>query len=290
MKTKWPLFSVTFVLFLSILACNLPSKQEVNAAATVIALTFQAQTAQAPQAQPAQNTQAAPPPSLPTAVPAPTQIPPTPTPTGTYFVTTTGANCRSGPSQAYSILTAIPAGTYILLTGRNNDNSWWYVQVNASLSCWISNVVGYTTGNPAGAPIVAAPPPPTAVLPTLPPAAVDTTPPSISNVIALESTVYYYNNGCGTNQVDIGARISDPAGVSSAYVQYHYQSSGGTVYPAHVQNVTDQAMGGQYGFTFYTSSELAGSDGYIVYQVFAKDGPGNLGSSGEYHLPIKYCP
>ena len=295
MKIKWPVFFATLFICLSILACNLPSAQDVNAAATAIALTFEAQTAQASVAQPSATfTQIALASS--TAAPSSTPILPTATPSGTYFVTTAGANCRSGPGQAYKVLTTIQAGTYIILVGRNNDNSWWYVQVNPSLDCWISNTVGYTTGNPGGVPIVAAPPLPTSTLPpaaviTLPPAAIDNTPPAITDVNPLSSPVYYFNNGCGTHQVEIGARINDPTGVSDAYVKYHYKNASGTyIGTDHIQAITDQAMGGQYGFSFYTNSELSGDNGNIIYEVIAKDGAGNIGSSGSYHIPVNYCP
>jgi len=189
MKRIGSIISAILVLSFGVLACNLPSKQEVNAAATVIAATFDALTAQAPASTPTAIAATQPP--APTAAPLPTRVLPSPTPVGTFFVTSTGVNCRSGPSTAYSILTTVPGGTYVVIVGRNNDNSWWYVQVNPSLDCWISGVTGYTTGNPGSMSIVAAPPLPT---PTLPPPAIAG--PTFSDVNLLSSPpIYYYNNG-----------------------------------------------------------------------------------------------
>ena len=292
MKTKWPLFSATFVLCLSILACNLPSKQETNAAATAIVLTFQAQTAQASLAQPsATSTQAAPSPTIPTTVSIPTQILPTSTPTGTFFVTTTGANCRSGPSQAYSILTTVPAGAYIVLVGRNNDNSWWYVQVNPSLDCWISKVVGYTTGNPGGVPMVAAPP-----LPTATPAPLAIAGPTLSDPAAISAEVSYPMS-CTSNILQLAIRVADNGnGVDSVWLQYRYHT-GSYKGNWHTVMPNDNASGGINGFSYpigaEAASELGTQNGTVQYQFFAKDKSGNTSSypsGSSLEIPIKYCP
>ncbi len=289
MKNNNSLRAAIGALSLAILACNLPSQNGASAVLTAAADTAEAQmTLDAKVNQSATFTAAAAftptPPAGPTAIPSPTA---TSTPEGTYFIVDVGANCRSGPSQSFDVMATVPVGAYLLLVGRNIDDSWWYVQLSSTLDCWISTITGHTTGNIGGLPVIAAPPTPT---PTLPPAAVDTTPPMISDVNPLEAVVYYYNNGCGTNQLDIGARIHDDAsGVATAYVQYRYVG-GGITSVWKTAPINDQAMGGQYGFLIYTTNDLSGNDGVIQYQVFARDNAGNTSNTAVGSVPIKYCP
>jgi uncharacterized protein YraI len=293
LKIKWSPFFRLFILIPGILACNLPSPQEVNAAGTAIALTFQAETAQAAIAQPNTTFTQVSTASLTPAVPA-TQVPATSTPTGTFFVTTTGANCRSGPSQAYAILTTIPAGTYLTLVGRNPDNSWWYVQVSSSLDCWISNTVGYSTGNPGGLPLVAAAALPTA---TLTPAAGDTTPPTLNDPVAVNDPLSYPGS-CNSNELLVAIRASDnDSGLDSVWLKYRYSGNGGYVGNWHTVLSNDSASGGQKGFDYAigaeAQSELGTDDGKVEYRFFAKDQAGNTASfpsGGVLQLSLQYCP
>lgn len=100
------------------------------------------------------------------AAPAATAAAPTTTPLRDGFNVTTGANCRTGPGIVYDVVTAFPAGTSLRVLGRNNDSSWWQVEVNSTVRCWISNVTGQFVGNAAAIPVVAAPPTPTPGTPT----------------------------------------------------------------------------------------------------------------------------
>jgi hypothetical protein len=200
----------------------------------------------------------------------------------------TGANCRAGPGQTFDIMATVPSGIYALLVGRNNDNSWWYVQISSSLDCWISGVTGHTTGDPGGLPIIAPPPTPTG-----------SSAPTITDVSPLESTAYYTIIGptptCGTELLDIGARVNDLAGIAVTYIRYRYH--GGAVTGVwHIASVHDQAMGGQYGFQIDVGeawSELGGSEGEVQYQVYAKDNAGQettYPSGSLLTIPIHYCP
>jgi hypothetical protein len=279
-------------LALAILACNLPAQNAADAVATAVAQTAQVQmTLDAlvhPSATPTPVTSSPlTPASQPPTISTPTA---TSTPAGTYFVVDvgTGANCRAGPSQTFDIMATVPSGTYAVLVGRNSDNSWWYVQISSSLDCWISGVTGHTTGNPDGVPIIAPPPTPTS-----------SSAPTITDVNPLESTAYYTIIGptptCGSELLDIGARVNDLAGIAVTYIKYRYH--GGAVTGVwHIASVHDQAMGGQYGFQINVGeawSELGGSEGEVQYQVYAKD---NAGHETTYPggslltIPIHYCP
>lgn len=104
---------------------------------------------------------------------------PTTPPLSEGFNVTTGANCRTGPDIVYDVVTAFPAGTSLRVTGRNNDSSWWQVEINSTARCWISNVTGQFVGNAGAIPVVAAPPTPTpgaTSTPTLDPNAPTATP------------------------------------------------------------------------------------------------------------------
>ncbi len=213
----------------------------------------------------------------------PPYVEPTPEPLSFRF--NENAYCRKGPSQAYEDITAIPAGEIVQVTGRNDDNSWLYVfwsQFN--VRCWVSIVTGQFYGDFTAIPIFTPIPLP------------DTTPPSISDVHALEGTVYYVRDSCGPNQLSIGARINDDAGIADAYVRYRYNGDSGPGSWRTI-SVNDRAMGGQFGFIIDVGTEAAadlGKDGGVVeYQVFASDNNGNSTGYPDGHLlgvPIQYCP
>ncbi len=94
---------------------------------------------------------------------------PTTAPLSDGFNVTVGANCRQGPATVYDVVTAFAAGTSLRVLGRNTDSSWWQVEVNSTVRCWISNVTGQFVGNAGAIPVVAAPPTPTPGAPTATP-------------------------------------------------------------------------------------------------------------------------
>lgn len=48
-----------------------------------------------------------------------------------YLITTAGSlNIRSGDNAVYTIVGRVRNGTYLRVVGRNEDRSWWYVQVD----------------------------------------------------------------------------------------------------------------------------------------------------------------
>lgn len=142
----------------AILACNLPSGQQISGAVmTAAALTVQAQSAPIVPAVPAVATATF------TPSPTPTTIPPTAC--STAFVTaTTNANVRSGPGTLYDILGYLPAGGTAPLSGRNDANTWWYIEFPAGPGghAWIAQSVTSASCLPAVVQVIAAPPlPPT---------------------------------------------------------------------------------------------------------------------------------
>jgi hypothetical protein len=54
---------------------------------------------------------------------------------------TENANCRKGPGTAYKIVTSIEKGQTANVEGRNQEGSWWLIQVpDSDAHCWISDV------------------------------------------------------------------------------------------------------------------------------------------------------
>jgi uncharacterized protein YraI len=108
---------------------------------------------------------------------APTPIPPTVTPTATATNTPTvtptvsptggaptatllqNAYCRKGPSTDYDILATLFQGLYVPIVGRNQDSTWWQVQVpDSQTQCWLAGDVVQTSGDLSGVPVVEPPP------------------------------------------------------------------------------------------------------------------------------------
>jgi uncharacterized protein YraI len=81
----------------------------------------------------------------------------------------TDANVRSGPDTAYGIVGYLPKGGTLPVAGRNDANSWWYVQFAGGPGgyAWISGSVVTASCIPTVVQIVAAPPLPTAAPPSV---------------------------------------------------------------------------------------------------------------------------
>jgi hypothetical protein len=85
---------------------------------------------------------------------------PTPTPAqGAAVATLTEtANCRRGASLQHEIVTFLKKGVRALIFGRNEDASWWLVQVpNTTVRCWVWSGYVRTTGNLVAVPFVESP-------------------------------------------------------------------------------------------------------------------------------------
>jgi uncharacterized protein YraI len=160
-------------LIFALLACNMPSGQEINAAVTALAQTGTALalTAQ-PGGQPAgvaTATTAAPPAATVAASLAPTAC--------TGFVTANlNANVRNGPGTAYGAIGALLTGQTAPIAGKSGDGSWWYIAFAGGPGGygWIAQSVTTATCVPAVVPVIPAPPLPPTVVPsatTAPPAA-----------------------------------------------------------------------------------------------------------------------
>lgn len=294
MKVYRILLAILILIFSSI-ACNFPSGQTATpdaytaAAMTVTALA--ATNALTPSATffatitPSVTSTSTP------LLPVATSVVATSTPSGTLFIVDVGANCRTGPGTNYDKVTAFAQGTYINITGRNTDSTWWVVQ-NGSSNCWISASTGHTSGSTASVAVVAAPPTPTVVA-----TATGAAGPILSDPVALVAELSYPNN-CTSNTLSVAIRVTDAGkGVNSVWLSYRYVGDNGYTGSWHIVSPNDSASGGVNGFNYpigtEAASELGTQNGTFQYQFFAKDNSGNQSSypsSSPLGIPIKYCP
>lgn len=125
-------------------------------------------------------------------IPTPTPVPPVPTPTATRVLAPTNANTqpenaspdsaavqpdiepqlvapgtvniRSGPGTNYQVIGALNANAPVQVIGRNQDASWWQIEINNGAMGWVASSV-VSASNTESIPAVEAPPPPVAAAP-----------------------------------------------------------------------------------------------------------------------------
>jgi hypothetical protein len=94
--------------------------------------------------------------------PTPTPVvSPTPTPSGFFFVPSFNANCHKGPGTIFDILGVAMKGTNYPIDGRNAENTWLRIMLNANMGCWVLGTSGTPTGDLSGLRVLISPPTPT---------------------------------------------------------------------------------------------------------------------------------
>jgi uncharacterized protein YgiM (DUF1202 family) len=73
-------------------------------------------------------------------------------------------NIRSGPGTSYQVIGALNANAPVQVTGRNQDASWWQIEINSGAIGWVASSV-VSASNTENVPAVEAPPPPVAAAP-----------------------------------------------------------------------------------------------------------------------------
>jgi hypothetical protein len=116
-----------------------------------------------PASTPTPNPTPSPPPE-----PTPTDLPTaSPTPAAAQVVAASTVNVRAGPGTNYQVVGALPPNTPLQVVGRNQDGSWWQIQLPGNAVGWVAGSV-VEARNVDGIPVAQAPPAPTPV-PTEPP-------------------------------------------------------------------------------------------------------------------------
>jgi len=129
------------MLVLAMLACNIgvpaqSSNDPRNAAATIVAMTLQAQGL--PTAGSSTGTPAIPfaSPVAPTAATVTVTI--TTTPAKAILTIDQNSNCREGPSQNFKVVTSFVPGTKLDIVGKDSANNFWLVKIPKSEdTCWV---------------------------------------------------------------------------------------------------------------------------------------------------------
>lgn len=87
------------------------------------------------------------------------------------LITSINANafCRSGPSKAYPIVEVLQEGRQVIVEGRNQENTWWWVLLKENdRHCWVSSILVGNVKDPEKQPVISAPPPPVVITPLTP--------------------------------------------------------------------------------------------------------------------------
>jgi hypothetical protein len=169
MRVKNWMFLTIFFLLLS--SCNLMAAKEtpvagvpeapgVDVMGTAVELTTVAKPTEV--AGKAVATARDIPTSVPTETPTPNVTTPSPTPCTPLVTANTATSIHSGPDTASAVVGALPVGGTARLAGRNNANTWWYIEFSGGAGghAWVSNIAVTTSCLPSVVQIVAASAPP----------------------------------------------------------------------------------------------------------------------------------
>jgi uncharacterized protein YgiM (DUF1202 family) len=108
----------------------------------------------------------------------------TPTPGNATATALDDIICRMGPSQLYAPVGYIQVGETVPITGTNNDNSWYTVNLpDVIQDCWVFSTLITITGDVSGVAQVIPPPLPITDTPTLTPTRVITFTPTFTSTL-----------------------------------------------------------------------------------------------------------
>ncbi len=174
----------------------------------------------------------------------PSQISSTATP-GEFVRFITGANCRSGPGTVYTIITALQEDSEVPAEGRNSDNTWWYVLVNAGTHCWVAASVVETFGPVTSLPVIPAPPTP---IPSSTPTAVAVEIPTLApvQVPGAPAQLYIENRVCNGQTYTVSLRWLDQSNNEQGFRVYRDGARISTLGDNETKFTDGPAFGGPY--------------------------------------------
>ena len=203
------IIEIVLITFIFLTSCNLPTSNgagptdnpessNVDIVGTSVELTTAAKMAEIA------GTAVPPPASNSTNVPTETL---SPTPCTPLVTSTANANVRSGPDTAYEIIGFLSLGSTANISGRNDANTWWYIDnVGASGGHgWISGSVVTTSCLPSVVQVVAAPPLPPTATPT------NTEVPPVAGVpdLVASGMQYWPNPAKNAQPIDIQVKVTN---------------------------------------------------------------------------------
>ena len=165
-----------FVLLSFTLACSLPFKivwtgseedkeqtAQANAAIAELLTTKEPQNEDGSDSGDDQADQAeeVPPSETPSLTPSPT-VTDTPIPEQLTANISKNTNCRLGPKDVFTLIHIFLSGNEVDLLGKNQENTFWYVQdqEGGEIECWIWKEYATTDGNTGDLPVFTPPPEP----------------------------------------------------------------------------------------------------------------------------------
>lgn len=180
------------------------------------------------------------------------------------------ANCRSGPGTVYDILGYLLSGETAVITGRNEDSSYWWIENPDNPGyCWMWDGLVDTDCDTSGVKVVAVPPTPTPVT--------DTTPPPIPG---LSSPANGADLGCTSFANLTWNAVSDPSGIPGykVEVQRHAGDNNWQSIPGSPMGATgtNQSISVECGYTYR-------------WRVRALDGEGNQSAWSDwftFNIPL----
>ncbi len=145
------LFAAGLVIWLVAVTCSLPVATPEAVAPPILSEEDIASTAEARAAPPSAEVQAQ-------------EVPATPTTCVPMVTASLNANVRNGPGTDYNAVGSLQQGVSAKLAGRNEDDTWWYIEYAdaAGGHAWIAKSVTTADCIPEGLTVVAAEAPPPA--------------------------------------------------------------------------------------------------------------------------------
>ena len=205
-------------------------------------------------------------------------------PTAPLANATQNANCRSGPSLEYDIITILLAGQTAEITGRSADSNWWVLDPGlGDKTCWISSSVVEISGDVSGLAVIAAPPMPVQIItPTPTPtvaAPVDDTPPSFYSTGVSPDSILTDGTGCPgyDRTTTVAASVADEGGLTSVYALWSIGSETGT---------TALSLGG---LGYWATIGPVNTAGTMAITLYAEDTSGNTSQYGPLYVTVQNC-
>lgn len=148
MLIKKPIFLLSAILILALLACNLPTGLSPEVPDLALTITAQARLLE-PGAPPAvQYTPLPASTSTPEFTPTISLTPTSSVPTVTVSLNT---NCRTGPGTQYDLIGALVIGQSAEVVGKNSTVNYWIIKTpGGSGTCWLWGQYATVSGNTSG--------------------------------------------------------------------------------------------------------------------------------------------
>ena len=209
----------------------------------------------------------------------------------------TSANCRSGPSTAYGVITSLSEGQSAPIVGRNVNSSWWVIEPGSTDQvCWIAASTVDISGDISGVLVRSAPPLPSTTTPTptsttaplqvtatptpttAPPS--DTSPPIFYNTDVYPDSILTEGNGCPSydRSTTVAASVGDESEIKKVIAYWNIDGT---------ESGQVKLQLGGYGYS--ASIGPVNTAGTMSIFMEAQDIYGNVAQSGTLYVNVQNC-